>query len=82
MVKLAELIQYADSKSAERIEKAYLFSQKYLSSVQRRTGENYFEHGCEVARTVHEVSQEPLYTVVAILHDLQSHQDGEHLLGS
>ncbi|MCA9374570.1 bifunctional (p)ppGpp synthetase/guanosine-3',5'-bis(diphosphate) 3'-pyrophosphohydrolase [Candidatus Peregrinibacteria bacterium] len=58
----------------------YYYAKKTLSELIRRSGENYFQHGCELAKTVKEVSDDPDLLAVAILHDIQVHPDGNRLL--
>lgn len=58
----------------------YRFAKEELSGISRRSGESYFQHGCEVAKTVREVSRDVDLLIVAILHDVQVHPIGEKLL--
>lgn len=67
-------------KDQKKIADAYEFSRKYLSSVLRRTGENYFEHGEELAFVVFEQTRSPSLLACALCHDLHLHPQGEEIL--
>ncbi len=79
-VVLSALCEGMSPSDSDRVGRVYAFAKKYLRTVRRRSGESYFQHGCEVARTALEVRRDPLYAVSAILHDVQVHPLGEELL--
>ncbi len=79
-VTLAALCKGIQSPEVRRIEEAYFFAKKNLKNFPRRTGESYFQHGSEVALTALEVRKDPMYAVVAILHDLLVHPEGKALV--
>ena len=54
----------------------------HLHSIPRRSGESYAEHGCEVAHTLRESSEDASLLAVAVLHDLLIHPGGPSLLSS
>lgn len=56
------------------------FAKKHLSTVKRRSGESYAEHGVEVARVLKESKPTASLLGVALLHDLLVHPDGKELL--
>jgi len=56
------------------------FAKKHLSSVKRRSGEDYATHGEEVAATLLEINSDSSLFRVALLHDLLVHSDGLYLL--
>lgn len=56
------------------------FSRKHLSSIHRRTGESYAEHGHQLAAVLREVMDDAELLGVAVLHDLPLHENGAELL--
>ncbi len=63
-----------------RIREVCAFARKHLGSLRRRSGEDYVAHGCEVATTLAEMTDDPSLLAVAVLHDLPLHPDGTKLL--
>lgn len=68
------------TEESQALRLVYDYAKKTLSGVSRRSGESYFQHGCEVAKTLKEVSDDPNLLAVAILHDIQVHPSGARLL--
>jgi (p)ppGpp synthase/HD superfamily hydrolase len=68
------------ARSRKRVFDASQFAETYLSSVFRRSGQNYARHGFEVARTVREADVSAETVVIALLHDILMHPQGEELL--
>lgn len=56
------------------------YGKQCLSTVRRRSGESYAEHGCEIAAVLRETLADPSLLCVAILHDVLVHPDGDALL--
>lgn len=69
-----------ESSAYTQVQEAYAFAQRYLLPLERRTNQNYAEHGLEVAKTVAEISDDPIHLSVALLHDLLLHPKGKSLL--
>ncbi|MBD3360247.1 HD domain-containing protein [Candidatus Peregrinibacteria bacterium] len=67
-------------KDHERVISAYDFGNKHLTNIKRRSGENYFEHGCRLALTLREVSDDPTSIIVLLLHDLLVFPEGKSLI--
>ncbi|MDP3975315.1 MAG: HD domain-containing protein [bacterium] len=68
-------------KSEQRhLKQVYSYAKRHLSTMGRRSGENYFQHGTEVANTLKELSNDPNLIEVAILHDLLIVPNGRELL--
>ena len=63
-----------------KLETVCNFGCAHLSSLTRRSGESYATHGCEVAATLRELTDDPSLLSVAILHDILVHEEGESLL--
>lgn len=63
-----------------RFNEVFEFSKKHLSPLSRRSGENYFQHGAEVAATLHDTQPDLSLCRVLLLHDLLVHPNGENLL--
>lgn len=70
------------SEKVPEIREVLDFAFLHLSPLQRRTGENYAEHGLLVASTFCELGFETSMVKVAILHDLFLHPQAEVLLDS
>lgn len=62
------------------VQKAVAFAHMHLSGVRRQSGENYYEHGVDVATTLEEVTDDPSLICIAILHDILVHPQGAQLL--
>lgn len=56
------------------------YGKDHLGSLERRSGESYFEHCLEVAEVLSEASDDSSLLAVALLHDLLVHPDGKELL--
>lgn len=82
MQDLLAKIEKKDKASLAHLRQTYNYARNNLSNIKRRTGESYFQHGCEVALTLEEVSQEPALIATAISHDLLVPEDGASLLAS
>jgi guanosine-3',5'-bis(diphosphate) 3'-pyrophosphohydrolase len=80
LIQLKKLVEGFDDTWSEEIGRVYSFSSKYLTKIQRASGESYFQHGIEVALTLKEIIPDPRLVIVAILHDLPVHPQGEKLL--
>ena len=63
-----------------KVLEACRYGKQHLSGLQRRSGESYAQHGCEVATALGEVTRDSSLISVAILHDLLVHPDGDSLL--
>lgn len=63
-----------------RIHEAAAFACMHLAAVRRRTGEDYAQHGLEIAVTLQEATDDASLLAVAILHDLPVHAEGARLL--
>lgn len=70
---LENLLTCIYEKDRTKIRRAYQFSKNHLSSLKRRSGETYFEHGYQLADALHEVSNDPVIFVALLLHDLPLH---------
>lgn len=57
-----------------------MFAEKHLSTIKRRSGESYAQHGFEVALALKEVITDVSLLRVALLHDLLVHPRGFILL--
>ncbi len=79
---LKPLVKNLDADEAAKVSQCYEFARHNLWKVKRRSGENYFEHGYQVAKTTLEVSADPVMIAVLLLHDLQVLADGDQLLES
>ncbi len=79
-VPLQYFLKKMDSLKAAHFEEVYSFSELHLKSVLRRSGENYFVHGSEVARTFFEITPDLDLAEVLLLHDLLVHPNGSSLL--
>ena len=64
------------------LERAWAFGRETLSSLTRRTGEQYADHGREVATILRELTDDAELLSVALLHDVPVHPDGKELLRS
>lgn len=62
------------------VQQAANFSREHLSKIHRKSGENYYEHGLDVAMTLEEVTDDMSLIAVAVLHDILVHNDGAVLL--
>jgi (p)ppGpp synthase/HD superfamily hydrolase len=74
------LLRGFSAQDRARIRDAYAFAHTHLSAAIRRTGESYAVHGCEVAQTLREISDDPALIAAAILHDVLIHPRGRELL--
>jgi GTP pyrophosphokinase len=62
------------------VQQAITFSREHLSGIHRKSGENYCEHGIEVAMTLEEVTDDASLIAIAVLHDILVHPHGSLLL--
>lgn len=76
----ASLVRGLPAGEKQMVNAAQRYGAEHLSSIRRRSGENYAEHGEEVARTLREFSDDPSLLAVALLHDILVHPEGERLL--
>lgn len=56
------------------------YARTHLGNIRRRTGEDYAQHGLEIAVTLQEATDDPALLSAAILHDLLVHPNGASLL--
>lgn len=63
-----------------RLREVIQYAKNHLHSEIRKSGENYAQHGLELAWTINEMVTDPRLTAVAILHDLEIHPKGKDLL--
>ena len=77
---LDQLRQATDASLHQDIFRLSSFLEQHLSEITRRSGENYFQHGCEVALTLQETDAEPDLLLAAMAHDLLIHPEGKNLL--
>lgn len=77
---LNRLTQGLRPEDRNRIRHVRVFAVSHLSSIRRRSGESYAEHGCEVAATLRQVTDDPSLIAAAILNDLLLHPEGHSLL--
>ncbi len=56
------------------------FVDEQLSSIKRRTGESYAQHGLEVAGVLAENMRDPVLLCVALLHDVFLHPQGAAMI--
>lgn len=56
------------------------YANQHLSSIKRRSGESYADHGVEVSNVLTEIPHDKELLEVAILHDLLVHPSGARLL--
>lgn len=77
---LEYFLQKIPFKEKARFRAAYVFAREQLSGVLRRSGENYFVHGAEVAQALFEINPDPSLARVLLLHDLLVHPEGAALL--
>lgn len=69
-------------RDKEKVLSACRYGRKTLSSILRRSGESYAKHGCEVAETLRDLTDDASILSVAALHDLLVHPDGDVLLAA
>ena len=62
------LLRGFSAQDRARVRGAHAFAHTHLSAAIRRTGESYAVHGCEVAETLREISDDPALIAAAILH--------------
>lgn len=77
---LENLLTCVNNEDKQKIRKAYEFSKKHLSTLKRRSGESYFEHGYQLTDALHEVSNDPVLFVALLLHDLPLHPKSKSLI--
>lgn len=68
------------AKTRASLSKVCRFAEKYLSSLSRRSGETYADHGLEVASVLRDITDDPILLHAAVLHDLPLHPDHRELL--
>ncbi len=64
----------------KKMKKVSEFAKKHLSQFKRRSGEDYAQHGQEVARTFLEMVKDSSLVAVALLHDLPVNPEHTTLL--
>lgn len=69
-----------DAAEREAFAHALKYGREHLSALHRRSGEDYAQHGAEVAVVVKEFWPQANLSSVAALHDLLVHDDGDALL--
>lgn len=74
------IIRRFPGRDRDKLKEIYEISKIHLSSIQRRTGENYSVHGLEVALTFLESNNNTSLAAIALLHDILVHPNGEQLL--
>ena len=75
-----ELFHGIGSETRSSLELVCDFAHTHLTELSRRSGENYAQHGFEVASTLRELTADAPLLSAAILHDLLVHPEGETLL--
>lgn len=81
-VRESDLTRMLPKSMRQSVLSAWKFSQTHLRQIKRRTGEDYAEHGLELAKALMELSPDATLVRVALLHDILIHPDGENLLAS
>ena len=77
---LSRIHRGLDARGRSRIRAAYRFCEEHLSSLRRRSGESYAQHGFEVTCVLREMSADASLLCVAVLHDVLVHPQGSDLL--
>ena len=67
-------------KDQQKINRAFAFLKEHFSDMGRRSGEDYATHSMEVAQTLLEAVPDPKLQLIALMHDLLLHPNGEELL--
>lgn len=67
-------------KDAQHVRGVWQYVKSNLSNVIRRSNESYAQHGLEVALTVKEATNDPALIIVALIHDILMHENGQNLL--
>jgi len=77
---LSRLLRGLDPSARSRVQEVWKFARKHLSSVERRSGDSYAQHGLELALVLRESTTDPVLIAVALLHDAPLHPSGAALL--
>jgi (p)ppGpp synthase/HD superfamily hydrolase len=77
---LPALLSLLPRRERATLRQAHFFAREHLSDIRRRTGEDYAQHGLEVAAVLQEAAPDAALLCVALLHDLPLHPHGPALL--
>jgi guanosine-3',5'-bis(diphosphate) 3'-pyrophosphohydrolase len=75
-----DLFKGLNREDGAQLERSLEFVFQHLSEIQRKSGENYAEHGIQTAMTLSEVTSDISLLKAAVLHDFFLHNDSERLV--